>query len=64
MRGGKRLKVFLVTDDVPMITAWANDAAYEEIFAEQVENFIHPGDVAFAISGSGNSPNVLKALKL
>jgi D-sedoheptulose 7-phosphate isomerase len=64
LNGVKRLKVFSVTDNVPMITAWANDAAYEDIFAEQIENFVQPGDVAFGISGSGNSPNVLKALKL
>lgn len=64
MRDVKRLKVFSVTDNVPMITAWANDAAYEDIFAEQIENFIQAGDVAFGINGSGNSPNVLKALKV
>lgn len=64
MEGIKRLKVFSVADNVPMITAWANDAAYEDIFAEQIGNFIGPEDVAFAISGSGNSANVLKALKL
>ena len=62
--GVKRLKVFSVTDNVPMITAWANDQGFEDIFAEQIGNFIGPGDVAFAISGSGNSPNVLKALRL
>src|SRR5579863_7295446 len=64
MEAIKRLKVFSVTDNVPMITAWANDATYEDIFAEQIGNFIGPQDVAFAISGSGNSANVLKALKL
>lgn len=64
MKGVKRLKVFSVTDNVPMITAWANDSSYEDIFAEQIENFVQPGDVAFGISGSGNSPNVLKALEL
>jgi D-sedoheptulose 7-phosphate isomerase len=64
MSGVRRIKVFSVTDNVPMITAWANDAAYEDIFVEQIENFIRPGDVAFGISGSGNSPNVLKALQL
>ena len=58
----KRLKVLSLTDNLPMITAWANDASFEDIFAEQMANFIEPGDVAFAISGSGNSPNVLKGL--
>lgn len=60
----RRLKVISLTDNVPMISAWANDASYEDVFAEQMENFIEPGDVAFGISGSGNSPNVLKALQL
>jgi D-sedoheptulose 7-phosphate isomerase len=64
MKQVKRLKVFAVTDNVPMITAWANDYSYEDIFAEQIENFIQSGDVVLGISGSGNSPNVLKGLKV
>ena len=64
MSGVKRLKVISLTDNVPMITAWANDSSYEDVFAEQMVNFIQAGDVAFGISGSGNSPNVLKALEL
>jgi D-sedoheptulose 7-phosphate isomerase len=60
----RRLKVISLTDNVPMISAWANDASYEDIFAEQLENFVEAGDIAFGISGSGNSPNVLKALQL
>ena len=62
--GVKRLKVMSLTDNVPMMSAWANDTCYENIFAEQLANFIEPADVAFAISGSGNSPNVLRALEL
>ena len=64
MRSIPRVKVFSLTDNVPMITAWANDSAYEDIFVEQMDNFIEKGDVAFGISGSGNSANVLKALRL
>ncbi len=60
----KRFKALAFTDNVPLMTAWANDARYEDIFAEQLNNFVEPNDIAFAISGSGNSPNVLKALKL
>jgi len=60
----KRLKACSVVDNVPMLTAWANDEGYEKVFAAQIENFIQPGDVAFGISGSGNSPNVLHALEL
>lgn len=60
----KRLKVLSLTDNIPVITAWANDSSYEGVFARQMENFIAAGDVAFAISGSGNSPNVLQGLEL
>src|SRR5579872_460942 len=59
----KRFRVMALTDNVPLMTAWANDSKYEDIFAEQLENFVRPGDIAFAISGSGNSPNVLQALR-
>ena len=58
----RRFRIFALTDNVPLITAWANDARFEDIFAEQIANFVQPEDVAFAISGSGNSPNVLNAL--
>ena len=60
--GKKRFKVMALTDNVPLMTAWANDSHYEDIFSEQLSNFARNGDVAFAISASGNSPNVLKAL--
>lgn len=60
----KRFRVIALTDNVPLMTAWANDSCYERIFAEQLQNLVAPGDVAFAISGSGNSPNVLRALEI
>jgi len=60
---GKRFRVMALTDNVPLMTAWANDSHYENIFSEQLANFAGSGDVAFAISASGNSPNVLNALK-
>jgi D-sedoheptulose 7-phosphate isomerase len=59
----RRMKVMALTDNVPLLTAWANDASYEQVFSEQLKNFARKGDVAFAISASGNSPNVLLALK-
>jgi len=62
--GHKRFRVMALTDNVALVTAWANDRCYEHIFAEQLHNFVSPGDVAFAISGSGNSPNVLRALEV
>jgi D-sedoheptulose 7-phosphate isomerase len=59
----KRFKVMALTDNVPLITAWANDRSYDQIFSQQISNFIRPGDVALGISGSGNSLNVLNALR-
>src|SRR5215467_6976703 len=59
----KRFRVLSLTDNIPLITAWANDLSYEHVFAEQLRNFLQPGDIAFGISGSGCSPNVLRALE-
>ena len=62
--GGKRFRVLALTDNIPTMTAWANDSGYEDIFSEQLRNFVQPQDVAFGISGSGNSKNVLRALQV
>jgi D-sedoheptulose 7-phosphate isomerase len=62
--GAPRLKAISLTDHVPLITAWSNDTAYEHIFAEQLENLVEPGDVVIAISASGNSLNLINALRL
>jgi len=62
--GGKRLRALSLTDNLPTLTAWANDSSYEDVFSEQLRNFVQPGDVALAISGSGNSKNVLNALRV
>ncbi len=64
VNGNRRLRVIALTDNVPLMTAWANDASYEDIFAEQLDALVRKDDVALAISGSGNSPNVLKALQV
>lgn len=61
--GERRFKAMAFTDNVPSLTAWANDAGYEHIFSEPLKNFVRPGDVALAISASGNSTNILEALK-
>jgi D-sedoheptulose 7-phosphate isomerase len=61
--GAKRFRAIALTDNAPLLTAWANDSSYEDVFAEQLQNFVRENDVVVAISGSGNSPNVLKALK-
>ncbi|MCU1308053.1 MAG: sugar isomerase [Acidobacteriaceae bacterium] len=59
----RRIKVMSLTDNVPLMTAWANDVSYEHVFSEQLKNFVQARDVVFAISASGNSPNVLRALE-
>jgi D-sedoheptulose 7-phosphate isomerase len=59
----RRIKVISLTDNVPLVTAWANDLSYEHVFSEQLRNFVQARDVVFAISASGNSPNVLRALE-
>jgi len=63
VNGTRRFRVLSLTDNVPLMTAWANDAKYDDIFAEQLLNVVQPNDVALAISGSGNSPNVLNGLR-
>src|SRR5881398_2168470 len=64
MPGAPRLKAISLTDHVPLITAWSNDIANEHIFSEQLANMIEPGDVVIGVSTSGNSPNVINALRL
>lgn len=59
-----RVRAIALTDNIPSITAWANDSAYSKIFSEQLENLLRPGDIVIGISASGNSPNVLEAVKL
>jgi len=59
----RRLKAMALTDNIPLLTAWANDSAYERVISEQLKNFVQRRDVAFAISTSGDSPNVLRALE-
>jgi D-sedoheptulose 7-phosphate isomerase len=59
----KRFRIMALTDSLPTLTAYSNDVSYECVFVEQLKNFAQPGDVVMAISGSGNSPNVLRALE-
>jgi D-sedoheptulose 7-phosphate isomerase len=59
----QRFRVMALTDSLPTLTAYANDAGYEFVFVEQLKNFALPGDVALGISGSGNSPNAILALE-
>jgi len=60
---GRRFRVISLTDNVALMTAWSNDSSYEEVFKEQLENLLRPGDVIIGISASGNSKNVLNAIE-
>jgi len=60
--GKPRFKIMSLNDNVPLLTAYANDLGYETVFAEPLASLAEPGDVAIAISSSGNSPNVLRAM--
>jgi D-sedoheptulose 7-phosphate isomerase len=61
--GAARMRVIALTDNVALLTAWANDASYDCVFKEQLENLLNPGDTVLGISASGNSPNVLRAIE-
>lgn len=61
--GIKRLKVMSLTDNTPYILAWGNDEGFDRVFVEQLKNFGSKGDLLIAISGSGNSPNILSAVE-
>lgn len=58
----KRFRMICLNDNVPTMLAYANDVSYGDVFVEQLENFLEPGDLVMGFSGSGNSPNVLKAV--
>lgn len=58
----KRFRVISLTDNVAVMTAYANDLSFEDVFVQQLRNLIEKGDVVIAISGSGNSKNVVKAI--
>jgi D-sedoheptulose 7-phosphate isomerase len=61
--GRRRIKAFNLSDNIPMLTAVGNDLDYEYVFVEQLIDNIEKGDIALGISASGNSPNVLAAIR-
>ena len=61
--GERRFRVMSLTDNVPWMSALSNDLSYADVFSEQLKNFARPGDLLIAISGSGNSENVLRAVQ-
>ena len=59
----RRLKVMSLTDNVAVMTAYGNDLSFDDIFVQQLRNLVETDDVVIALSGSGNSPNVVKAVE-
>jgi len=58
-----RFRIQTLHDSLPTLTAYSNDVSYADAIVEQLKNFAQPGDVYMAISGSGNSPNVVRAME-
>ncbi|MDO8659010.1 MAG: SIS domain-containing protein [Candidatus Parcubacteria bacterium] len=59
----RRFRVISLTDNVALMTAFANDLSFDDIFVQQLRNLVETDDVVIALSGSGNSPNVVKAVE-
>ena len=59
----RRFRMLALTDSLPTLTAYSNDVSYDSVFEEQLKNFAQRDDLVMAISGSGNSPNVLRAVE-
>jgi D-sedoheptulose 7-phosphate isomerase len=60
--GRKRFRAICLNDNLPVLTAIANDIGYDMVFAEQMRTLLRPGDVVIVVTGSGNSPNIIEAL--
>ena len=58
----KKFKIFCLNDNIPTILAYSNDVSYDVVFEEQLKNYLEPEDVLIAISGSGNSKNIINAV--
>ncbi len=63
-RHAKRFRALSLTTDLSIITAWANDFSFDDVFAEQVESLGQPGDLLIAITGSGNSRNIVAGVQM
>lgn len=60
----KKFRTIALTENVSLVTAWANDSSYVDIFSQQLDNLLNEEDIVIGISGSGNSENVIQALQL
>jgi len=62
-KGDNRFSAISLVDNVPVTLAWSNDVSFDDIFIEQLKNFLSKGDIIIGFSGSGRSKNVIKAFK-
>lgn len=60
---GRKFKFICLNDNVPSLTAYGNDVGYEDVFVHSLSNYFRPGDLVIGVSGSGNSANVVKAVR-
>ena len=63
LKTGKKFRGFCLADNLGLLTAYGNDLSYEDVFSGQCEAVLDEGDLLVAVSGSGNSPNIVKAIK-
>jgi D-sedoheptulose 7-phosphate isomerase len=63
LHGNRPWECLSLVDSIPLLTAWSNDSEYANVFAAQARTWLRPGDLLVAISGSGNSPNILAAVE-
>lgn len=59
----KRFKFICLSDNIATVMSYSNDVSYEDIFVEQLKNFVQPEDILIALSSSGNSKNIIKAIE-
>ena len=64
LEGGKPFEVVALTDSPSVLLAWGNDTAFDNVFAGQARTWLRPGDLLLAISGSGNSPNIVRVVEV
>ncbi len=63
VKGKKKFKAIGLSDNIPLITAWANDVSYDDIFSAQLDPHLEKDDLVIVFTGSGNSKNILKAVE-
>jgi D-sedoheptulose 7-phosphate isomerase len=59
----KKYRILSLNDNIPTILAYSNDVSYDDVFIEQLKNYLQPNDIVLGISGSGNSKNIIKAIE-